>query len=631
MNIKGNFMQPERRWLMMDVVPDPGVFKGLVIYWPTPETLVGRLAGWVRERLGTECQVLVWDCAQWPDEWDALAALMGTLVGGGLLVTLHTGALDTPMGHRFRGMAHVFGAHCTPADLVDRVRTIPPVCHRPIGHPLNQDQAQALAALLASGRGHRRRPVVLLADRGRGKTSALALAAGRWVAEGLSVTVMAPSRDSCSPVLAAGATWLPPARWTAGDRPQADRVLVDEAAALDFSLLAGVVRHYPRVCLATTENGYEGQGRGFGLKFRPFLDRTCPGWKLVRLQQPVRWAADDPLEQALNQCFLFGARPGWPVCKGDIHVRPVQGEALEADPALLERVHELLVMAHYRNRPSDLARLLAARGAGLMVAFEGDLPLGCVLSQSEGPLPDALARAVLAGRRRPPDGLLPQTMALHGGHTPALGLRMRRVVRIAVHPDYQGRGIGRRLLTALEDASRRAGEDVLGSSFGFSAALLRFWCGQGFVPCRLGHRPEGSTGAYPLVVATGFSPAGQQAVEAVSATLPFLLQAQGVQRYRAMPGSVLAALLRRSPATLEWPAGMRWSLLSAYARGLHKAGFLLPELWAAFFVGNNRLESDTGLAEAAMDALWQCLCGGPLPPDDAPVRAWCACLMPTRG
>jgi tRNA(Met) cytidine acetyltransferase len=265
-----------------------------------------------------------------------------------------------------------------------------------------------------------------------------------------------------------------------------------------------------------------------------------------------------------------------------------------------------------------------------MVAFEGDLPLGCVLSQSEGPLPDALAKAVLDGRRRPPDGLLPQTMAVHGGHIPALGLRMRRVVRIAVHPDYQGRGIGGRLLAALERASRRAGEDVLGSSFGFTAALLRFWCRQGFVPCRLGHRPEGSTGAYPLVVATGFSPAGQWAVEAVSATLPFLLQAQGCQRYRAMPGSVLAELLRRSPAALDWPSGMRWALMSSYARGLHKAGFLLPELWAAFFVGNNQRDPGTGLEEAAMDALWQCICGGPLP-DDMPVRQWCAGLLPAQG
>ena len=113
---------------------------------------------------------------------DAIGAVHGAVRAGGLLV------LRAPEG----GWEGRFAARATrllAGPHGERPPTSPP--------PDGIDQAEAVARLDAMIAGDAPEPVVLVADRGRGKSAALGMAAGRALSEGLDVRVVAP-RDVSS-------------------------------------------------------------------------------------------------------------------------------------------------------------------------------------------------------------------------------------------------------------------------------------------------------------------------------------------------------------------------------------------------------------------------------------------------
>lgn len=87
--------------------------------------------------------------------------------------------------------------------------------------------------------------------------------------------------------------------------PEADLLLVDEAAAIPLSILAIYLNHYNKLIFSTTTHGYEGTGRGFVLKFYKLLDRKRAGWKKIELQQPVRWQQNDWFEQWIEKLLFL--------------------------------------------------------------------------------------------------------------------------------------------------------------------------------------------------------------------------------------------------------------------------------------------------------------------------------------
>jgi GNAT superfamily N-acetyltransferase len=287
-------------------------------------------------------------------------------------------------------------------------------------------------------------------------------------------------------------------------RPRLDLLVVDEAAGLPVHTLLALAALAPRAIFATTTAGFEGSGRGFRLRFLEALRQRGGELREFRLERPVRWPSGDPLEDWVNRLFLLNAEAAAP---GDLHpgsVRWLSGEWLAADERRLAAVVGLLSDAHYRTRPSDLQRWLDGRGVhiGLLETVGGGPLLGVLLAQAEPGLDAGLARAVWGGERRPPGHFLPCVLAGHGAldaaRRPAL-----RVVRIAVQPRWQRRGLGRRLLRAARGFARRQGFGMIGASFGARPDLLRFWNGAGFRALRVGFRRETTSGLHAAVVLLG--------------------------------------------------------------------------------------------------------------------------------
>ncbi|MFN3202063.1 MAG: tRNA(Met) cytidine acetyltransferase TmcA [Bradymonadia bacterium] len=404
---------------------------------------------------------------------------------------------------------------------------------------LTDDQRKAVAAVKRAYTGRARRPVVLTADRGRGKSAALGIAAGELLAEKpLQICLTAPSRQAAGAVLrharhvlgmkettadittpSGGRLWL----MSPGDlldlAPEADLLLVDEAATLPLPILSTLLTRYPRTAFSTTIHGYEGTGRGFTVKFPALLDSKARGWRAVRMQAPVRWAPDDPVEALAFRTLLLDAEP--PPVPDEVPANladetifeVVDRDHLATDEDDLRDLFGLLITAHYRTGPADLLRMLDAPNMAVMGLRHASRWVSAALISLEGGLSEEMCAETLAGRRRPAGHMLPETLIYHSGLEAAGPLKAARVVRIATHPGLQGHDLGTRLLTELKVWGVHQGVDYLGSVFGVTPRLLGFWTRSGFHPVRLGVKRGKSSGAWSLVVVHWISGPGQKALQ----------------------------------------------------------------------------------------------------------------------
>ena len=476
---------------------------------------------------------------------DALGAVAGTLQAGGVLILLCPPFADWPAYQDpdlVRYVAEAEHAQGLKSRFLVRVTQIlaqdlnvlhwsqgadfpdfPPLTDTPLWQPvpdsqgcLNSQQRHALAVLLCSAR--QRTPVVLTADRGRGKSSLLGLAASRLIKAGLNVLLTAPSPGAVSQVLAHCAQ---PLSFMAVDallteRPPADILLIDEAAAIPVALLLRLARHY--YCIfASTEHGYEGTGLGFALKFQPQLLAMYPQTKKLHLSIPARWSELDPLEPLLFRLLALNAAAAAPPTHGRLRCEWVTQDQLLADETLLNQLFGLLTLAHYQTSPSDLRQLLDAPELRLAVMFRKHIPIAVALLITEGqtqahPLSAALSLAIWRGQRRPRGHLLPQSLAFHGGLRAACQFRYHRIMRIVVHPHGQQAGLGSQLLAWLQQPNQRQilNSDFLGTSFGASPELIRFWQANGFSAVRVGHSQDAVSGLQAVMLLWPSSAAAEQ-------------------------------------------------------------------------------------------------------------------------
>ena len=215
----------------------------------------------------------------------------------------------------------------------------------------------------------------------------------------------------------------------------------------------------------------------------------------------------------------------------------------------------------------DLRHLLDGPNIQVHCLDHGGQIAATALVATEGSLAADLIPAIYEGRRRPRGHLLPQTLSAHAGLEEAPRLSWSRILRIAVHPAAQGRGLGRSLVTQIQNQALREGRDLLGVSFGATPGLLRFWRACGLVPVHLGTSRNAASGTYAAVVVKALSPSGER--------LALLAQQRFGPRFttllagpfRDLEPDLCAALLALT--TPEQPlAGLDadWRELEAFAR-----------------------------------------------------------------
>ncbi|MGQ4555024.1 tRNA(Met) cytidine acetyltransferase TmcA [Halobellus sp. GM3] len=425
---------------------------------------------------------------------------------------------------------------------------------------LTADQSRALSALEAllpaesGGTATRpRRAVVVEADRGRGKSSAAGLAGASLAAAGCDVLVTAPSRRSAADVFARARELLddlnahPPAtdaeragpgtaaadadtgtdrlRAAGGGRvrfvPPAeatslpgdpDVVLVDEAAAFPVRRLAAFL-DAPGVAFFTTVHGYEGAGRGFSVRFRERLESADHDVTDVSLREPIRYAPGDPIESWAFRALCFDARP--PVDElvaeaspSSVTYRAVPSEELDDDEHLLRAVFGLLVLAHYRTEPDDLARLLDAPNLRVRVLEHDGHVVSVALLAREGGLDADLRREMYEGARVR-GNMLPDVFTSQLRDEDAGAPVGYRVVRIATHHAARSRGLGSELLDGIR-AEFDGEADYLGVGYGATPDLLSFWADNGYETVHLSTTRNAASGEYSALMLDPLSTAGRR-------------------------------------------------------------------------------------------------------------------------
>lgn len=458
------------------------------------------------EALGLESEGLCLS-GEAPDFAERLPALAGTLRAGGMLVLHLPRDRATPfqrwLSQRLAPWAYALLGDEVPQLHLPRTSDAPTP---PEATPATAVPLDRLARAL-TGRGHR--PALVLGGRGRGKSTLLGQLAARVARTDLAVTGPHPhSTAMLRRVAAAEGFQLShrPPDLLLNNGPLPGALLIDEAAGLPLPTLRALLEAIPRVVLATTTEGYEGTGQGLRQRFlSAFRERYREG-TVWSLQTPHRFAADDPLEAALNAVYSApeASSAPWPAPEGPRRL------AAEAPKEAWTALYHCLRDAHYRARPRDLAQLFDDPTLERWILGQDGQLRGALLLKPEGGLPRALAQAVAQGQRRPSGHHGASILGAQLGLVDALTLRSLRVQRLAITPDHRGRGQGSALVTAAHASAASQGYAYLSVSFGATEALLRFWHRCGFRLARLGHRTGNASGAPSALMVAPLSPAAQQ-------------------------------------------------------------------------------------------------------------------------
>jgi tRNA(Met) cytidine acetyltransferase len=417
---------------------------------------------------------------------------------------------------------------------------------------LTPEQQQAVEAMIALT--HHPDPGVLLltADRGRGKSTALGLAMDR---QGGRARLTGPSRSAVQTAIAHSGSRPPTFIAPEDVRPDEAVLFIDEAAALPLARVQQLLRDNPRCVLTGTVHGYEGSGHGLTLRLHYWL----AGLKRKRvhrhLAQPVRWPQDDRLEALIHRILLLDAEPA-PLqgtaaetpTTGQADVEAVDPRALATDETALAQAFGLLVGAHYRTRPRDLRQMLDDPDSRVWRIREQGQTTAVAIVRQEGGLGYRLGEAIHQGQRRPRGHLIAQSLAFHAGIPRAPTCRGLRIQRLAVHPQRQRQGLGSDLVAAIARSAATQGLDWIGASFGSAEALLAFWWSNGFRPVRLGNQADPRSGQPSVIVLKPLSGRGEALCRSARARLAVHLPGQIEAATPALDPAIVSALQRDLPS-----------------------------------------------------------------------------------
>ncbi|WP_354622702.1 GNAT family N-acetyltransferase [Psychromonas sp. MME2] len=498
---------------------------------------------------------------------NAFAAAEGTLRGGGLLILLSPLTIDdSDYFYHFidkQLQQYNFITIAENAPIAQINNTFSPATS---SFSINtREQEYAVRAIVKTVTGHRRRPLVLTANRGRGKSAALGIAAATLLRNGIKkILVCAPSKRATFTLFKHASLLLgkeahqyaiingnQSIQFIAPDallenRPNCDLLIIDEAAAIPIPMLESFVCHYARIVFASTLHGYEGSGRGFALRFQKRLTEIAPQWRKCHLKTPIRWSENDPLEHFTlnNLCLSDDATTPQQYDEAQpVQFYRVTAAELIADKNQLTTIFSLLINAHYQTKPSDLAMMLNDNAMHIFLFKQNQQILGVALVNSEGGFSPLLAEQVWQGTRRVQGNLIAQSLTFHSGHQGAAQQHFARIQRIAIHPTCQRQGVGKLFVKSLTTWALDNHFDHLGASFAATAYLLSFWQQLGFTTLRVGTTQDSSSGAHSLIVNYPLSNQGKKLHRTIQENFQLQLPLQLSRHLQRLDPELVSALL----------------------------------------------------------------------------------------
>lgn len=557
-----------------------------------------------RDKLGSESDYVVF--ADSKLSIDALAALSGTLVAGGVffLVVSDDSYLSSSLFFkRFFKLVNRMSAHV----VLEQQKLVLPVLDdtKSVTQKLainneiysygcvTKEQVSAVESIIKVATGKRKRPLVLTADRGRGKSSALALATTELLKSAkkdnpLHIVVTAADFNSLQVFIRQVQINFPTASWQNNrfvsdtgtveliavdqllkQQPKASLVLVDEAAAIPVYLLEKLLENHHRMVFASTVHGYEGAGRGFTLKFQKRLNLACPKWRRLHLHQPIRYRAKDPLEQLIFDACLLNAELddldyaqsssaslSMPEMFG-LEFQCYSADLLSKNESLLAQVVSVLVTAHYQTKPSDIKMLLDNPHVQLLCLLskvnhkQQVVAVAMLINEGRSPIEQVSTADIIAvknAKRRLSNHFTPQSLLTQNGVEQAFDFHYLRVMRIAVHVQLQQQGIGRYFLTKISEYAESQNADFISSSFGATKPLLSFWLQQGYHLARLGFTKDKASGEYSSLVLKAVSSEAAEQVNTINnefyRSFDYLL----TDNYQSLAAELIALILHYCPS-----------------------------------------------------------------------------------
>ncbi len=462
---------------------------------------------------------------------------------------------------------------------------------------LTQDQVEVLRLMEwlyeKPGRG-KKKVLVITADRGRGKSGALGIGLVALAHElakvkhRVRILVTAPSPSNVQSLMTlamrtAEALGLDPEERRRGGhvveiqgrkfsieywepavipRLQGDIVAVDEASGIHVPMLHKIWRAHSRLVFSATIHGYEGAGRGFNVRFLSALKKDESTLiKEYKMEEPIRYAPGDPVERWLFDALLLDAEPA-ELDEEDLRdIEEGRLEYLRLEPEwlfspegeeTLRQLFGIYVLAHYRNEPDDLGILADAPHHSIRAvrtATKGKIVAAAQVAE-EGGLDEEMIDRLLRGEKIA-GNIIPDRMLKHARIREFGRMKGWRIVRIATHPEVQGRGIGSRLLGFLEEESRERGYDWLGSGFGVNEQLLRFWLKNGFKALHLSPDRNPVSGEYTTLVMKPLTERARLAVEAALREFKRKLLKSLHDNYDDLEVEVAWMLLRQEPEGVD--------------------------------------------------------------------------------
>lgn len=581
-----------------------------------------------RDKLGSESDFIVLNQQQL--NVDAFAALSGTLVAGGILFLLIDDLMAMKESNFFKRLLLLIedsSEHTIVEQAAMALTSVESIkqtsgalgfnLEKPLKRPLlaysciTQEQVNAVDDIIKVVKGKSKRPLVITADRGRGKSSALAIACAQLLMAAkkdnkLHIILTAADINSVQIFFNQLAASMPKGkqeehRFTAANgtveffaidklltlQPKTSLVLVDEAAAIPVYLLEQLLAHHTRIVFASTIHGYEGAGRGFTLKFQQTLTKLFPKWRSLHINEPIRWRTSDPLEQLVfDACLLNAELPKLclPLKKRNVDKKNVQSkfvhfsaQELIANENLLRQVFSVLVTAHYQTKPSDLRMLLDSERVQcvclMSINEEPSQVIAVALLMHEGhcnnqSITEAELKAVKQSKRRLKNHFIPQSLLTQCGVEQAFDYHYVRVMRIAVHPKVQQQGIGSLLLNKIASFTQAQGADFLASSFGATKTLLSFWLTADFKIARIGFSKDKASGEQSALVIKPLCQSAQQLAVAINTEFYRSFDYLLVEEYKQLVPSLVALIQKYCPqSSLQKLTTLDNANVEAFAQG----------------------------------------------------------------